>query len=145
MAGRTARSRLDGAAARKGSCSESSRTPRRRLPEARPVAVQDAAMARRKAPRVGNNTRYYPLTRLLGAPSPRICEGDERDYGVPGAAKNTGDFAWLFEISISASARSTSVVPGERSEARDPYSAVYRKGTAYGSPRSRGRQQTGCG
>ena len=39
MAGRTARSRLDGTAAQKGSRSESGRTPRRRLPKARPVAV----------------------------------------------------------------------------------------------------------
>jgi hypothetical protein len=38
MAGRTARSRLKGTAAQKELCSESGRTPRRRLPKARPVA-----------------------------------------------------------------------------------------------------------
>src|SRR6478672_12305087 len=32
------------------------------------------------------------------------------------------------------------VVPAERSEGRDPYSAVYRWYTAYGSPPARGRQ-----
>ena len=39
-------------------------------------------------------------TRLLGAPSPRILRGTEQDDGVPGAAKSTGDFAWLFEKRI---------------------------------------------
>ena len=34
------------------------------------------------------------------------------------------------------------VVPGERSAARDPYSAVYGEGTAYGSPPTRGRHIT---
>jgi hypothetical protein len=41
----------------------------------------------------------------LGAPSPQLFEGDERDDGVPGAAKNTGDDAWLFENCIGASGR----------------------------------------
>ena len=50
------------------------------------------------------------------------------DYGLPGAAKNTG-----------GGALANSVVPAERSEGRDPYSAAYRKSTAYGSPPSRGR------
>jgi hypothetical protein len=33
----------------------------------------------------------------LGAPTPHVFEGQgtTRDYGVPGAAKNTGDDAWL--------------------------------------------------
>jgi hypothetical protein len=26
--------------------------------------------------------------------------GRKRNYGVPGAAKNTGDFAWLFDMWI---------------------------------------------
>ena len=38
MAGRTVRSEFEGTAAQKESCSKSGRTPRRRLPEARPVA-----------------------------------------------------------------------------------------------------------
>src|ERR1700704_6266059 len=104
MAGRTARSRLDGTAARKGSCSESGRTPRRRLPKARPVAVMTPrwrAERRRIFPK-GRCAIDY-LTRLLGAPSPRFfagvdspdppVRGTKWDNGVPGAAKNTGDVA----------------------------------------------------
>jgi hypothetical protein len=59
MAGRTVRPEFEGTAAQKESCSESSRTPRRRLPEARPVAVQDAAMARRKAPHLPKRKVRY--------------------------------------------------------------------------------------
>jgi hypothetical protein len=40
---------------------------------------------------------------------------------------------WLIEILIS-------VVPGERSETRDPYRVIYRGSAVYGSPPSRGRQ-----
>ena len=99
MAGRTARSRLDGTAAQKGSRSESGRTPRRRLPKARPVADKTPrwrAERRRIFPKGGCAIDY--LTRLLGAPFPRISR-DEGKTGLPRAAtKNRGDFAWLFDI-----------------------------------------------
>jgi hypothetical protein len=91
MAGRTARSEFEGTAAQKESCSKNGRTPRRRLPKARPVAVQDAAMARRKAPHLPKGKVRYLTT---DAPSrraiPSLFARDEMEYGVPGAAKNTG-------------------------------------------------------
>jgi hypothetical protein len=58
------------------------------------------------------------LTRLLGAPSPRISEGDERDNGVPGAAKNTGDFAWLFENRIGRDVRPRNLYLSSRATER---------------------------
>jgi hypothetical protein len=68
-----------------------------RLPKARPVAD--------KTPRWrAERRRIFPkgrcATELPDAPSrraiPSYFEGRKRDYGVPGAAKNTGNFAWLF-------------------------------------------------
>jgi hypothetical protein len=60
-------------------------------------------MARRKAPHLPKRkVRYLNyLTRLLGAPSPRILRGTEMEYGVPGAAKNTGADAWLGAVAAS--------------------------------------------
>src|SRR4029079_19584503 len=49
------------------------------------------------------------------------------------SARKGGVVRWVIFISMWSS----SVVRGERQ--RDPYSAVYREGTAYGSPLSRGR------
>ena len=109
MAGRTARSRLDGTAAQKGACSESDRTPRRRLPEARPVADKTPrwrAEGRRIFSKGRCATELPDASSRRAIPSlfcggrlPRTpCSRDEMDDGVPGAAKNTGDFAWLFDI-----------------------------------------------
>jgi hypothetical protein len=91
MAGRTVRPEFEGTAAQKESCSKSGRTFCRRLPEARPV--------HRKTPRWrAERRRIFPkgrcaidyLTRLLGAPSPRILRG-QRKTGLPRAAtKNRG-------------------------------------------------------
>ena len=88
-------------------------------------------MARRKAPRVGNNTRYYTLTRLLGAPSPLYSDERERHDGLPGAANNTGEDACLARSGQARRALrwlSLSVIPGrEQSErARNPYAAALR-------------------
>jgi hypothetical protein len=47
-------------------------------------------MARRKAPRVGNNTRHYTLTRRSARHPLGFCGGRKKGYGLPGAAKNTG-------------------------------------------------------
>src|ERR1035437_8543722 len=38
---------------------------------------------------------------------------------------------------------SSTVIPAEHSEGRDPYSATYRESQDYGSPLSRGRQTSG--
>ncbi len=43
---------------------------------------------RRRVPRSG--TRTYEMDAPLGAPSPRLCEGDEKDDGLPGAGKECG-------------------------------------------------------
>ena len=50
-------------------------------------------MARREAPRT--RKRYVTTTKdaPLGAPSPRFCEGQGLEDGLPGAAKNTGGLA----------------------------------------------------
>src|SRR6185503_19225261 len=70
---------------------------------------------------------YARLVRLEALHSPRIVEGENlpprkrgMEGGLPGASNNTGDGARLY----------LSVVPAERSEGRDPYSAAYRKSTA---------------
>jgi hypothetical protein len=73
-------------------------------------AVARSAARCRKTPRWrAGGRRIFPkgrcatelLTRLLGAPSPRILRGTEWDDGVPGAAKNTGDFAWPARRSVA--------------------------------------------
>ena len=61
---------------------------------------KDAAMERRTARTRRHGCPRRKAWRLkdapLGAPSHRIAEGGKkRDYGVPGAAKNTGDGACL--------------------------------------------------
>ena len=88
MAGRTVRPEFEGTAAQKESCSESSRTPRRRLPEARPVAD--------KTPRWrAERRRIFPKGRcaieLPDAPSrraiPSYFEGRRKDRPTSGRDK----------------------------------------------------------
>ena len=99
MAGRTVRSEFEGTAAQKESCSKSGRTPRRRLPEARPVAVQDAAMARRRAPHLlKRKMRNRTTRRAFSARHPLVFhEGKERQ-AYPGPRQRTGAAThWLFD------------------------------------------------
>jgi hypothetical protein len=62
---------------------------RERKTQARPEVDKDAAMARREAPRVGNNTHITTNVASIGAPSPSVLRGRKRD-GLPGAAKEYG-------------------------------------------------------
>ena len=64
-----------------------------RLPEARPGAVQDAAMARRTAPVLPSKGARHKLKRRVDRRAvPSICSGGkEREGGLPGASNNTGD------------------------------------------------------
>jgi len=55
-------------------------------------------MERREAPAFSKRERGYGrLVRRSVLHPLGFSEGRKRDYGVPGAAKNTGDDAWLFE------------------------------------------------
>jgi hypothetical protein len=118
---------------------QSGRAPRKRLPEARPVAD--------KTPRWrAERRRIFPKGRcaieLPDAPSrraiPSYLRGTEMEYGVPGAAKNTG-----------GGALATSCSPDERSEIRDSHvqasprislrsSGLQTCNTLRSSPRTRG-------
>src|ERR1700741_1244881 len=59
---------------------------------------QNAAMARRKAPVLATTRAYCPLTRLLGAPSPRIRGGDKEDRPPRAVTKNRGEDACLARV-----------------------------------------------
>ena len=56
-------------------------------PEARPGADEDAAMARREAPRAGNGTCTRNKAAPIGAPSPSHFRGGEGKTGLPGASQ----------------------------------------------------------
>jgi len=82
--------------------------------KARPAHRKNAAVERREAPFSSQRRKETPRKRLIerlrrpltgGLANPRVCrrsaplEGSrDLDNGVPGAAKNTGDESWLFEI-----------------------------------------------
>src|SRR5690242_11056550 len=129
---------MDPAATRKGSRSVPKAKRSGETQSADPASKENAAngaprgaRAVQKAARITQDwcasRRSIPLELPRGRNLPLRKRGMEG--GLPGASNNTGDGARLY----------LSVVPAERSEGRDPYSAAYRKSTAYGSPPSRGR------
>ena len=66
-------------------------TPRVRAESAARRRKENAAMARRKAPRPGDRVRTQGRLRLTARRPPRIIRGTEGDDGPPrGPAKNTG-------------------------------------------------------
>ena len=87
------------AAAQKGPRRKSRRQGETDRQKARPGAVRRRDGAPRGATCRRRHVTKRPIDAPLGAPSPRFLRGDERpreggeDYGVPGAAKNTGDGA----------------------------------------------------
>ena len=98
MAGRTARSEFEGTAAQKESCWRAIGRPAGGCQKRGPSPFKTPrwrAERRRIFPKGGCAIDY--LTRLLGAPFPRISR-DEGKTGLPRAAtKNRGDFSWLFD------------------------------------------------
>jgi hypothetical protein len=68
-----------------------------RLRKARPVADKTPAWRAERRRIFHKEGAHYDYDAPIGAPFPRYSRGSERDYGVPGAAKNTGDDPWLYE------------------------------------------------
>src|SRR5674476_1496166 len=77
-------------------------------PEVTAPGTEKPPVERREAPALPTmerGTRRIPAA-PRGAPLPRMSRGSKGDYGVPGAAKNTGDDACLlFENWIGCARR----------------------------------------